>query len=192
MLVDAGADVNARDIFEDTPLREALATGRLRCACFLVEKGADVNTHRLDGETCLHMTATRGYSRLTRYLLKRGANVNAVNKENETPLMCAVQNRRLLCVDVLLKYRDIDLYVPDTHGWTVLELVRVGRDRGDIRKSIMAHLKQSFLWDAQNSLSTTTGTHLSDSSSSSSICSDEDGEQDIGDVFGSPVALFTP
>ena len=94
----------------------------------------------------------------------------------------------MLCVEVLLRRHDTDLYVPDHNGCTVLDLVRVGKDRSDIRKSIMTHLKRSFRRDAQGLLN---AEHPPDSSSSSGCCSDEY-EDDEDEVLQSPVTIFSP
>lgn len=50
LFLDAGADVNRRGRFGQTPLIQAIAYGAWKCALVLVERGADLNTRDDDGQ----------------------------------------------------------------------------------------------------------------------------------------------
>ena len=56
-LLLAGADVNTRDHFGETPLMKAVRNGHHECIDFLVQAGADVNTVNTD-ECAALMIAT--------------------------------------------------------------------------------------------------------------------------------------
>jgi ankyrin repeat protein len=49
--IDAGADVNARDLEQDTPLHWAAATGNLNIAVLLIERGAKVSAEDNQGRS---------------------------------------------------------------------------------------------------------------------------------------------
>jgi ankyrin len=54
LLIEVGADVNARNSAGATPLHEAARRGRLALAALLLEKGANVNARDLSQHTPLH------------------------------------------------------------------------------------------------------------------------------------------
>ena len=77
MLLEAGADVNARDKWGCTPLYKA-AGGDIATTRMLLEAGADVNA-RYGDRTPLHEAADRGNVAATRMLLEAGANPSGVH-----------------------------------------------------------------------------------------------------------------
>ena len=54
LLVEAKADVNAKDVAEETPLHYAAQAGKIKLVQFLIEAGADVNAKAERGRTLLH------------------------------------------------------------------------------------------------------------------------------------------
>ena len=57
LLLEKGADINAKDNRGYTPLSEASIYGQLEVAKLLLEKGANVNAKDNDGVTCLLYTS---------------------------------------------------------------------------------------------------------------------------------------
>jgi len=76
----AGADVNAKDKWEETPLHLARTKEIVE---LLIAKGADVNAKDKYGRTPLHYAVDREIAEL---LIANGANVNAKDGDGETPL----------------------------------------------------------------------------------------------------------
>ena len=76
-LVDAGADVNAKDNNGWTPLRWAASEGHADAARLLVDAGADVNAKDNNGWTPLRWAASEGHADVARLLVDAGADVNA-------------------------------------------------------------------------------------------------------------------
>jgi N-acyl-D-amino-acid deacylase len=100
LLIDKGADVNAKNRRSSTPLHWAIhdeAKVRL-----LLAKGANVNAKQAQGRTPLYLAAMLGKSGPTmRLLFTRGADPNLASANGQTPLMMAaargnVEGMRLL------------------------------------------------------------------------------------------------
>lgn len=83
-LLDAGADVNERDISDSTPIFK-VEEGDIAKA--LIDAGADIHATDEDGFTPLH-NARRSVS-VVRVLIEAGADVKARNKDGFTPLFFA-------------------------------------------------------------------------------------------------------
>ena len=86
MLVQKGADPNARDGKGVTPLYAAISAKDMQLVALLLDKGADVNAKVVLGFTALHLAATKGDKGITALLLERGADVNARDDNGITPL----------------------------------------------------------------------------------------------------------
>jgi len=86
LLLQAGADLNARDSDGSTPLKTAVRYRRFSFARQLVLSGADIQAKNEKGMTALHYAAKRGTVEMTRMLIKLGANVNATDDFQNTPL----------------------------------------------------------------------------------------------------------
>ena len=73
MLLDAGADANARDRYGDTPLHRALGKGHVEVVRALLDAGADVNARDDFGDTPLRLAAGKGHVEVARALQDAGA-----------------------------------------------------------------------------------------------------------------------
>ncbi|MDQ7055680.1 MAG: ankyrin repeat domain-containing protein [Persephonella sp.] len=80
-LIEKGADVNARDKNNYTPLLRAVSRGNLKIVKILVEYGADINAkEKFFGYTPIHIAAMKGYTDVLIFLLKKGADPNVRDK----------------------------------------------------------------------------------------------------------------
>jgi ankyrin repeat protein len=89
-LVARGADVDAPDDYDSTPLQSRISVyGSIDV---LLELGADV--HRVGGSfgTPLHTAAEKNWRDAVLELLARGAHVDALNKQGKTPLEVALDH----------------------------------------------------------------------------------------------------
>ena len=85
--LDKGVDVNVKDRFGFTPLREAAWYGHKEIAELLLDKGADVDAKDNNGGWIpLHYAAQKGHKEIAELLISKGADVNAKNKNGHTPL----------------------------------------------------------------------------------------------------------
>ncbi len=73
MLVAKGADVNAKDFQDETPISYAVWEVHEDIVEFLIGKGADVNQKYLDGYSMLDDAVRRGRKGIAEKLLRAGA-----------------------------------------------------------------------------------------------------------------------
>ena len=112
-LLDAGADLAARNKNGETPLYVAAEKGELEMARALIARGADAKALTPNGETVLHAASMIESAALTTELIKAGADVNAANNDGETALQWAALTGTFLAVKALAD-AGADLNVQDT------------------------------------------------------------------------------
>lgn len=94
-LAEAGADVNALDVFGRTALMIAAEEGQADCVKALVSAGAQVNASGIDGVTALMRAAEKGKADCVKALVDAGADVDAATtgyENGQTALMLAARN----------------------------------------------------------------------------------------------------
>ena len=93
MLLDAGANVNAKDNHGKPALIWASIRGDTETVTMLLEKGADVNAKdKVNHDTALIEASSKGYTEIVSMLLENGADVNAKTKYGMTALNLASQS----------------------------------------------------------------------------------------------------
>ncbi|MBO9492599.1 ankyrin repeat domain-containing protein [Thalassotalea sp. G20_0] len=104
-LLARGADIEARNYAEETPLMSVVCTrGRvkavkaLKAVKTLLAAGASINARNRDGQTPLH----RAHSQVAKELLAWGADIEARDNTGGTPLFSAYHQCRLEELKVLL------------------------------------------------------------------------------------------
>jgi len=101
LLIDNGADVNARTTGGGTPLH--YATSHLEVVRRLLDNGADVNVKGHKGATALHFAAAKGNVAVARLLIERGADVNARDLSGQTPFQLAARYHHVEMGQVLFE-----------------------------------------------------------------------------------------
>lgn len=101
-LVAAGADVDAKTLYEVTPLSLACEYGNLRAVRALLDAGADANASRRGGESPLMLAARQGNANVVRSLIKAGADMEDKEARGQTALMWASAAGNLDTVDALI------------------------------------------------------------------------------------------
>ena len=79
LLLEAGADINAKNEKDDTPIHAAAHAGRAVLVQFLVNAGVNPDCRGHVGTTALHYASAKGSVETVRFLLEAGADVNAKN-----------------------------------------------------------------------------------------------------------------
>ena len=116
--IDAGADVNAKDIDGGTALMCVVALGRLNVVKELIKAGADVNAKNNEGETALMHVAEFKYP-----IGIVDAFIKANNTNNRTALRRANESRRLDIAKELIQ-AGADVNAKDNNGKSALDYAK--------------------------------------------------------------------
>lgn len=101
LLLNAGADVNARNHEGFTPLHEAAFNGNDSIAEILLNSGADVNAFGGKYRSApLHIAASQGHVAVVKLLLEHGASLKMLDRKSQTPLELAISNHQTNVVTI--------------------------------------------------------------------------------------------
>ena len=108
LLLDRGADIEAKSFANLTPLHIAVLNGYEAMAGLLLRRGADTEAKDSDNQTPLHIAALNGYEAMVRLLLGRGADIEAKDSSEQTPLHLAVLSGHEAAIGLLRRGADIE------------------------------------------------------------------------------------
>ncbi|XP_023236163.1 serine/threonine-protein phosphatase 6 regulatory ankyrin repeat subunit B-like [Centruroides sculpturatus] len=116
LLIDRGADLNAKDRFDATAVHLAADCGHHNCLKLLLDAGAECCTPTKyskkgcytaspypGGTTPLHLAAAHSYVECVKELIQYGADYNAVDERGRTSLYIAAEAGYADCVLTLLR-----------------------------------------------------------------------------------------
>ena len=126
LLLRAGADIDAEDNWNKTPLflavcEEPLVIDHTPMVTFLIQMGANANYADHAGDTPLHMACAFGDPGSDFALLQSGAKANVQNNRGNTPLHDSVISRDVKPVRMLLAH-GADTAIRNNEGLTAQEL----------------------------------------------------------------------
>ena len=90
-LLRRGADIEAGDDYERTPLHLACDYGHREVALLLLERGADIEAGDSIGRTPLHWACRDDHIETALLLVRRGAEIDVADSSGKTPLQLAEQ-----------------------------------------------------------------------------------------------------
>ena len=91
-LLDAGADLEARDSLGCTALHNAASDGTAETVNAIINAGADIEARDKDGWTPLHWAASNSTVGIVNVLLEAGADIEARDIFGQTPYALARNN----------------------------------------------------------------------------------------------------
>ena len=125
VLIDAGADIEAKSGNGRSPLLLACEVGKLDALKILVEAGAAVCATDSQGDTCLILATSFGHTEIVRYLVGlKEVDVNYQGRNNDTALHNAVDDGLRDVVEVLID-AGADIEAKDEQGCSPLLLACV-------------------------------------------------------------------
>lgn len=142
MLLDRGADVNARDEDGKTALHHANFYYRSPLILsMLLDRGADVNAKDENGWTPLIWASYWGTTYQVEMLLENGADVNAKNEDGMTALHWASYWVKTETVELLLKNR-ADVNAINSNGVNAADFAETSTDpeKAQVIKKIRQHV----------------------------------------------------
>jgi HEAT repeat protein len=107
LLIEGGANPNAKDGFGDSPLHFAIRKDpmarrdRIALLKILIEGGANLNSKNKLGFTPLHEAVMQGETAIVRILIEGGADINVGDSSGSTPLDFALHDNNKELVETL-------------------------------------------------------------------------------------------
>lgn len=101
ILLNNGAEIEARDSNGWTALVLAVQAGRLDVAQLLLKRGADIQARDNHGRTVLMHAAWLGQPEMVRFLLDKGVDINAKDDSGNTALSYAARQKHPEVMDLL-------------------------------------------------------------------------------------------
>jgi len=140
-LLDAKADLEAKDDLGWNALHHACRNNRQETVDYLLNKGASIKTLTMEGETILMLAAMDSADDLVLYLLKQKANLDKKNEDGWTCLFFACKENRGTLVKTLLE-KKANAKDKAKDGTTPLML---SASTGNVRSGKLLHKKGANL-----------------------------------------------
>ncbi len=123
LLLGAGADVNTRNSYKQTPLMLLGEQSTADMVWDLIHAGAKVNLKDEEGDTALIEAAMQKNVSVLMALINAGARVDIRNNEGKTALMLAAYHNQVANIRALIR-AGADLNARDSEGRTVLDYAK--------------------------------------------------------------------
>jgi ankyrin repeat protein len=119
LLLDRGADPNAKDPYGYTALHMAVVRGKAVLVQLLLERGADFDTKQHKGQTALCMAAHMGEKAVVQLLVNKGANIHVADDDGITALRSVAEWGDVNSLQLLVD-RGANIETKDKLGKTAL------------------------------------------------------------------------
>jgi len=129
LLIEKGADVNARIKGNQTPLHWAALNGATKVTKLLIDHGAELDVRNGEGRTPFDIAFTNFKKDTALLLLSSGAHLSpAVDKDFNPPLVWALQRKQWDWIEILLAH-GADINFPSPSGYAPLHMVAMKGDK---------------------------------------------------------------
>lgn len=136
-LIDAGANIDARDESGRTPVMAATHGNHVETVRVLIESGADINIRDNRMDNPFLYAGAEGLLEILRLTIDAGADTRLTNRFGGTALIPAADRGHVEIVRELLTRTDVDVNHINNLGWTaLLEAVILG-DGGERHQQIV-------------------------------------------------------
>ncbi|XP_003424743.1 ankyrin-1-like [Nasonia vitripennis] len=147
LVLDHGADLEARDDNDLTALEFTVKYDRPRMFRILLKRGADFYARDSVGQTILYTAVEKDRVKMTKMLIEIGAKLQTRNNRGQSPLHLAVTNGRLRITKILLE-KGADVNAADNEGTT--PLLEAARSIDNIDKLLMLLIQHGADASARN------------------------------------------
>ena len=103
-LMQAGADVNEKDVYGFTPLIEAMLKGDIEIAMALLTQGAKIDQPDVSGQTALQWAVNRNQKSFCELFLKHKASPNHHSSDGQPLLVNPLLREQQDLIDLLVQY----------------------------------------------------------------------------------------
>ncbi|CAF0976346.1 unnamed protein product [Didymodactylos carnosus] len=104
LLIEYGANIEARDMNDSTPLHGACSRNQYRCAKLLIKNYAPLDDIDEKGCTPLHLASMNGHRKIVKLLLESKANVTIQNTKELNSLEVAILNDQQFVVQEFISH----------------------------------------------------------------------------------------
>ena len=136
----AGADVNATNLYTQTPLHIATEVGDAKMVEFLISVKANINAIEYHGNTPLFFAINGGHIEIVKQLISAGVDIFAIGHDTwnpATPLHIAIQAGHMSIVELLIeKKADIEAIADDVKKSTPMRMA-IENSRPDIMQYLI-------------------------------------------------------
>jgi ankyrin repeat protein len=115
LLIDRGANLEAKNIFGRTPLMSSCRFNQLKSIKFLLSYYVDVHVVDKEGLTSLHDAVLSSVTEAVQVLLEAGASIDAKDIRGKTPLHFAAERGKRDMVEILIRNK-ANLHARDHKG----------------------------------------------------------------------------
>lgn len=143
LLIQKGVSVNARDVYQKTPLHYASENDRTAMVQLLLKSGAQLNALDEFHRSPLHVSVKRCYAATVKLLLKRGAEVDVKDYQGNSALHFATDKRHSKIIRLLF-FHGADIQIKNDEKETpILNVMRWGDF--EVFKLFMSKVSQKML-----------------------------------------------
>ncbi|KAJ2979724.1 hypothetical protein NQ176_g3080 [Zarea fungicola] len=143
LLIDKGSDIEANDLWSQSPLSCAAGNGRETTVKLLLDKGARIEAKNQYARTPLWRAVSGGHFETTKLLLNNGANIETKDSHDQTPLTEAARLRHEAIVGLLLD-KGANVEAKNIVGFTPLLMATTNEGRTIVQPTVSIYANHTI------------------------------------------------